>query len=532
MALGCVSTMKIEEATKKLGLKQLKPKQEKIIKKIVKGKNVISILPTGYGKSACYIISYLMLNKTVVVISPLISLMEDQGRKLKSYGINHLCFNSLNSKDEEFMNKMKQIKKGKETAVLLFSPESFLKQENIIKHLIVKDRLSFITLDESHCLSNWKSFRGSYKELGIIQKWIKNKKIPMLCMTATSTDNMVRELMKILGMDIASLVKESFYKSNLNIFSIHKARIDSDISRMKMYINANKNGCKTIVYCKTRKETETISYKLNKSGILSKHYHANIPPSLRLSVQDEFTNGDLNVIVSTIAFGMGIDIPNINLVIHYGISTDIESYYQEIGRGGRNGQETVCLLMWGQKDFYLNDNFNRNSNRNMNELAIQDKKSDSIKSFVYTRGCRQQFICKYFGEDIDICKKCDNCIKEKKINTLPIISTYLIISTIYKNNIKPTKRSLSNQLKSIPYNELDTLLKILIEKNMLRKINIRTKQGNAQEVFSVSCDGDQWFKRNSLSIQKSLKVISKLVNNKKDSFHMNSMLQYVNRMNY
>lgn len=546
--------MDIQQASSLINISKLKPKQEKIIKKLTqKKKNIMAILPTGFGKSATYIISHLILGKNSVVISPLISLMEDQTNKLASFNIDYICFNSF-SNQQVNNKKINLMINNKKKYIMFFSPESFIVRGDLIKKLIIKDDLSFFTIDESHCLSSWKSFRNSYKDLNVIQKWTNNKKIPILCLTATATNNTIQEMMENLNIKKALLIKSSFYKPNLEISVLCKNNMDTDINKINLFIKENKN--KTIIYCKTRKDTEKISYKLKCKQFKVDYYHANLSSQKRKSIQEYFTSDKLDIIVATVAFGMGIDIPNVNLIIHYGISKDVEAYYQEIGRGGRNGTQVKCILFWNTKDFCLNNIFNNNfnnvpySNPSENKINIEiqkekcilDYKSKKIKEYVYSNDCRQQFICKYFGEDIDPCNMCDNCLYLKKINTIPIYSTFLILFLMYKLEKRQSKYKLIDILigndnhynkiigfKSFKYIQKQSLgleINNLIKNELIRELNIRTSNNKTLIVLGLTENGKEWLKKNYIKIEKSSRIIANFINSKYNNLVFHNILKY------
>jgi ATP-dependent DNA helicase RecQ len=292
-----------------LGLSKLKPKQKEIINLILKKKDIIGILPTGYGKSLCYMLPFLIRNKNVIIISPLISLMKDQYDKLKEKNIETIVFNSSFSRlrdTKEGKQRLNDIYNKKKKFLMYFSPESFIRNRFLFEEMIKLDILSLV-----------------------------------------ATIKTQTKIKKILDLKDPILVKATSYKDNLELFV--KEKTDGYISDIYSLIMANGVNNKCIIYCKTKADTELISNKLRKMKIAADFYHAGLPNESRDMIQNE-----INIIVATIAFGMGIDIPDIHLIIHYGISKNIESYYQEIGRGGRDGKQVKCYVFWSKKDLYTN----------------------------------------------------------------------------------------------------------------------------------------------------------------------------------
>lgn len=435
----------IREHLDKLGIKKLKPKQKEIINLFLKKQDVIGILPTGYGKSLCYILPFLLKNKNVLVISPLISLMKDQYVKLQKLGIPTLVFNSSHKKlrdTAEGQSKLSGILKGDLKYLMYFSPESFIRNKFLIEELYKKKRISLIAIDESHCVSTWSEFRTDYKELHIINDFKKEykTKFSTIALTATATDSMRTNIINILHLDKPFLVKGSSYKHNLELFIRNKKDLESNIEEIYKNIIDNGKENKCIIYCKTKKDTETLSEKLKQKGILCEYYHAGLETNMRDKIQMDFTANKINVITATIAFGMGIDIPDIHLIIHYGISKNIESYYQEIGRGGRDGEPVKCFVYWSARDFMTNKYFIK---------QIKDKefrnyelyKLIQLEKYIYTRKCRMRFICNYFEDSIKDCGKCDNCllkIQRDKIQKLREDRALGLNFTTRSNNQKQT----------------------------------------------------------------------------------------------
>ena len=421
-----MTVINIKKHLKILGVSKLKEKQKEIINNVLSKRDVIGILPTGYGKSMCYILPHLIYNKNVIVISPLISLMSDQHSKLVEKNIFTINFNSSNKINLFDLNK---IKNKELSGIFYFSPESFLSNESFIKDIL--NNTCLISIDECHCITTWNDFRSSYTKLNLIKKWIKesNEKIPVLALSATATKDTINKIYKKLNLKNAVLITTSFFKSNLSISIKEKEGLKSDLIQITKLINDCEN--KSIIYCKTQKETVELSDKLNSSNIKSVYYHGGMSSKTRETSQKKFSEDKVDVIIATIAFGMGIDISNIGLIIHYGISKDIESYYQEIGRAGRDGNEAKCVLFWRKKDFTLNRHFlgDMKSEISQNE---QLSKIITIEKFIFSNECRMKYILKYFGEEFEKCNKCDNCLKNKittKLSSIGTYYTYVILKT-------------------------------------------------------------------------------------------------------
>ena len=406
------------------GYKKLKDKQEEIIKSILDGNDTIGILSTGYGKSICYQLPYLITKKNVIIISPLISLMEDQYNKLKKLNISVYCLNSNNKNKNEDKNSILEGNHG----IIYMSPEYFYLSEKFIKSLAKKKLISLITIDESHCISTWCDFRPEYKELGNIRNWVSN--IPILALTATATDKIISDISTTLNLNDPKLIKSSFHRENLDINLVRKYNKDIDLNEIVDLIKKLEKTDKAIIYCKTKDETDDFVLKLKEHNIKAKSYHAGKTNQLRNKIQEKFTNGSTNVIIATIAFGMGIDIPNIRLIVNYGISKDMESFYQEIGRAGRDGNNSKIYVYWCNGDLNINKSF-LNS---INDVKFKKKQMSRIlemEKFVNNNGCRMKYITKYFGEDIDNCNHCDYCLSNKDEIKVDITNeSYQILKTI------------------------------------------------------------------------------------------------------
>lgn len=394
------------------GYDGLKPSQSDIIKIIVEDKkDVLAVLATGYGKSICYQLPHLITNKSVLIISPLISLMEDQKNNLESRNIRVSVLNSVaialkNSKQDA----IDEIFNG-ESKIIFTTPEFLVKNNEIMATMAESNMLCLICIDESHCISTFgNDFRESYSKLGIIRETIKN--IPILALTATATEKVRQDIVNILNLDNPKIIIGDFSRDNLYIQIKNRSGCDSEIYNIvKKYEND-----KIIIYCKTIKDTELIQKILLESNVKCAVYHASIKLDERNSIQKEFTDGTCKCIIATIAFGMGIDIPDVRCVLHIGCSKNIEGYYQEIGRAGRDGKPSQCIMLYQTKDFVMNRIFLKNMT-NQAEINYQTAQIRKLEEFIHIKTCRQKHILEHFGAvNIKNCNNCDNCNRKPDSN--------------------------------------------------------------------------------------------------------------------
>jgi len=402
-------TEKYNKILKKyFGYDKLKDKQSEIIYNILEKKNdVCGVLTTGFGKSICYQLPMLICNKSVLVVSPLIALMEDQKISLEERNIPVCCFNGTNWNK---IKDMKEILKGNHK-VIYTTPEYLVTEtaQNFFKELIKKDGLSLFAIDESHCISSWgHDFREEYLELSCMRK--KFPQIPMVALTATATPNVENDISHYLEMNDPIIIKSSFDRPNLYISL--KPKNKNILEDLKPIINKFKDDF-IIIYCKKREETEKLRDLLRESmGCRAKAYHAGLSNERRTKIQNMFITGRYKIIISTVAFGMGID-QTIRCVIHYGVSKSIESYYQEIGRAGRDGLPSECYLFYSHQDFILFKHFLKDIDNPILRKR-REKQIYSIEKYVYLRSCRRKYILNYFGEETDVinCDNCDNCKRD------------------------------------------------------------------------------------------------------------------------
>lgn len=392
------------------GFDNFKGDQESIITNILEGNNTFVIMPTGGGKSICYQLPALMSEGTAIVISPLIALMKNQVDQLRAFGGNDSIAHFLNSSlNKSEITQVKSDLLSGQTKLLYVAPESLAKQDNIEFLNLIK--ISFVAVDEAHCISEWgHDFRPEYRKIKQVIAGLGNN-IPIIALTATATPKVQQDIMKNLGMTEATLFKSSFNRPNL----FYEIRPKRDITKeIIKYIKSNP-GKSGIIYCLSRKKVEEVAEALNLNGISALPYHAGLDPKVRAETQDNFLMEDAEVIVATIAFGMGIDKPDVRFVIHHDVPKSMEGYYQETGRAGRDGGEGVCIAFYAQKDVDKLAKFMKDKPVSEREIGTQILKE--VIDYAESGVCRRKQILHYFGENFNEtgCNcMCDNCKKPKK----------------------------------------------------------------------------------------------------------------------
>ncbi|KAA3623075.1 MAG: DNA helicase RecQ, partial [Flavobacterium sp.] len=377
------------------GFTQFKGLQEDVIKSILANHNTFVIMPTGGGKSLCYQLPALIKDGTAIVVSPLIALMKNQVDALRSHsheeGIAHVLNSSLTKTE---IKKVKSDISAGITKLLYVAPESLTKEENV--EFLNAETVSFVAIDEAHCISEWgHDFRPEYRNLRTIIKRIGDN-IPIIGLTATATPKVQEDILKNLGIQDANTFKASFNRPNLYYEVRPKTKnVDADITRFVKQ-HEGKSG---IIYCLSRKRVEELAQTLQVNGIKAVPYHAGLDAKTRVKHQDMFLMEDADVVVATIAFGMGIDKPDVRFVVHNDIPKSIESYYQETGRAGRDGGEGHCLAFYSYKDIEKLEKFM--SGKPVAEQEIGHALLQEVVAFAETSISRRKFILHYFGEEFD-----------------------------------------------------------------------------------------------------------------------------------
>ena len=391
------------------GFDSFKADQERIIKHLVDKNNAFVLMPTGGGKSLCYQLPALVMEGTAIVISPLIALMKNQVDAIRGFvagndGIAHFLNSSLNK--AQIAEVRKDLLSGA-TKLLYVAPESLTKAENVA--MLKEIKISFYAVDEAHCISEWgHDFRPEYRRIRNIVEEIGLA--PIIALTATATPKVQSDILKNLGMPDATVFKSSFNRPNL----YYEIRDKSDPKRdIIKYIRQNP-GKSGIIYCLSRKKVEELAELLNINGIKAAPYHAGLDAKTRADNQDKFLMEEVDVIVATIAFGMGIDKPDVRFVIHYDIPKSIEGYYQETGRAGRDGREGQCITFYSYKDIQKLEKFMQG--KPIAEQEIGKQLLMETVAYAESNSCRRKLLLSYFGEDyhIENCGACDNCLHPKK----------------------------------------------------------------------------------------------------------------------
>ena len=390
------------------GYDAFKGDQEQIIQHLVAGNNAFVLMPTGGGKSLCYQLPALVMEGTAIVISPLIALMKNQVDVIRGFeagdgGIAHFLNSSLSK--TQIAEVQEDLLSGR-TKLLYVAPESLTKEENIV--LLKGIKISFYAVDEAHCISEWgHDFRPEYRKIRSIIEEIQPA--PVIALTATATPKVQSDILKNLRIQDAKVFKSSFNRPNLYYEVRDKVEPEKDIIRF-IRQHPGKSG---IIYCLSRKKVEELAQMLAINGIKALPYHAGLDAKTRAENQDKFLMEEIDVIVATIAFGMGIDKPDVRFVIHYDIPKSIEGYYQETGRAGRDGQEGLCITYYSYKDIQKLEKFMQGKPVAEQEIGKQLLKE--TVAYAESSQCRRKLLLNYFGEDypVDNCCACDNCLHPK-----------------------------------------------------------------------------------------------------------------------
>ncbi len=403
-----------ENLLKHFGFEAFKGQQREIIQSLLDGHDTFAIMPTGGGKSLCYQLPALMLPGTAIVISPLIALMKNQVDNIRGYSATDEVAHFLNSSlTRSQMRKVKQdISEGK-TKLLYVAPETLTKEENI--EFFRNTNISFVAVDEAHCISEWgHDFRPEYRRIRIMLDAIA-RDVPIIALTATATPKVQQDIIKNLGMDDYRLFVASFNRENLFYEVRPKIKKDQTIRQIIQIIKEEFRGESGIIYVQNRKTAEDLAEILVVNDIKSAPYHAGLDPKTRSKTQDDFLMEEIDVICATIAFGMGIDKPDVRFVIHYDMPKSIENYYQETGRAGRDGLVGKCIAFYNYNDILRLEKFLRDKPLAEREMSAQ--LMQEVVAYAETASCRRRFLLHYFGEEFDeekCGKMCDNCKTPKE----------------------------------------------------------------------------------------------------------------------
>jgi len=387
------------------GYSQFRGNQETIIRNLLDGKNTFVIMPTGAGKSLCYQLPAMVKDGLAIVISPLIALMKNQVDQMNAYGVNARFLNSTLSKGE--ITRLKKDCMNGLVKLLYVAPESLNKEETI--EFLKKVNVSFVAIDEAHCISEWgHDFRPEYRK---IKTMIQNLgDMPVIALTATATPKVQIDIQKNLQMEEADVFISSFNRKNL----YYEVRPKKETKKQLIKFLKDHKGKSGVIYCLSRKKVEEIAQLLNVNGFKAAPYHAGLEPDVRMKNQDDFLNEEIDIIVATIAFGMGIDKPDVRFVVHYDVPKSLEGYYQETGRGGRDGLEGLCLMFYSHNDLNKLEKFNK-------DKPVQERENarvllQEMEYYAESPVCRRRQLLHYFGEEYtqENCGMCDNCVHPRE----------------------------------------------------------------------------------------------------------------------
>ena len=421
-----------EQLKKHVGFDTFKGNQKEISENVLAGNDTLVLMPTGGGKSLCYQLPSLMMEGTAIVISPLIALMKNQVDAMRNFseenGVAHFINSSLN---RAAIDQVKEDILSGRTKLLYVAPESLTKEENV--EFLRQVKISFYAVDEAHCISGWgHDFRPEYRRIRPIVNEIGKR--PLIALTATATPKVQHDIQKNLGMIDATVFKSSFNRPNLYYEVRPKgANIDREIIK---FIKSQE-GKSGIIYCLSRKKVEEFADILKANGIKALPYHAGMDSQVRSANQDAFLMEQVDVIVATIAFGMGIDKPDVRYVIHYDIPKSLEGYYQETGRAGRDGGEGRCLAFYSYKDLQKLEKFMQG--KPVAEQEIGKQLLQETAAYAETSVCRRKVLLHYFGEEYleDNCGSCDNCLNpKKKVEAKELLSAVLEVVSTLKEKFK------------------------------------------------------------------------------------------------
>ncbi len=433
---------------KYFGFNEFKNHQESIIQNLLEGNDSFVIMPTGGGKSLCYQLPALMLSGTAIVISPLIALMKNQVDLIRANSTDYSIANVLNSTlTKQQVTSVKEDVTNKKTKLLYIAPETLSKNETI--EFLKSVKISFLAIDEAHCISEWgHDFRPEYRKIRDIIDQV-DPKIKIIALTATATPKVQDDIIKNLKINNSKVFKSSFNRPNL-FYEVRGKSQTTDLDLIKFIKSkSNQSG---IIYCLSRKNTEDLSELLNINGIKSLPYHAGLEKKLREENQDKFLKDDCNIIVATIAFGMGIDKPDVRFVIHYDVPKSIEGYYQETGRAGRDGVVSHCIMYYSDEDANKLEKLLSKKKSSEREIAVMLLKE--VKNFAKSSISRRKYLLSYFGEKYDSTRYNDQEMDDNSKNPKEKINAIEKLNFMVSNFFKLDKKiSFKELINSLPLEE-------------------------------------------------------------------------------
>jgi ATP-dependent DNA helicase RecQ len=490
---------------KNFGFDKFKGNQEAIIQNLLDGKDTFVLMPTGGGKSLCYQLPSLVMDGTAIVISPLIALMKNQVDAMRNFseedGIAHFINSSLT---KQAIDQVKSDILSGKTKLLYVAPESLTKEENI--EFLKQLKISFYAVDEAHCISEWgHDFRPEYRRIRPIINEIGAA--PLIALTATATPKVQHDIQKNLGMLNATVYKSSFNRTNL-FYEVREKTDDVDKDIIK-YIRSQ-SGKSGIIYCLSRKKVEELSETLQMNGISVRPYHAGMDTAVRSENQDSFLMEKVDVIVATIAFGMGIDKPDVRYVLHYDMPKSLEGYYQETGRGGRDGGEGQCIAYYAYKDLDKLRKFQQG--KPVAEQEIGNQLLLETQAYAESSVCRRKLLLHYFGEEYlqDNCGCCDNCMKPRKFIEgqellILVLETILAVKEKFKTEhiVDILKGNETSDVKSYQHDELENFGAASDESEQLLQAVIRqamiacfiTKDIETYGLLRITARGKEYLKK-------------------------------------
>lgn len=441
------------------GFDKFKGDQEAIIRNVLDGNDSFVLMPTGGGKSLCYQLPSLLMDGTAIVISPLIALMKNQVDVINGIssenGVAHYLNSSLRKNEIDTVKK--DIQAGR-TKLLYVAPESLNKEDNIKFFQTIN--VSFYAIDEAHCISEWgHDFRPEYRNIRHAIDEIG--KAPIIALTATATDKVRSDIVKNLGIEGCAAFKSSFNRPNL-YYEVRLKKNEDDTNKQIIKFIKQNTGKSGIIYCLSRKKVEELSAILQANDIKAAPYHAGLDSETRSKTQDSFLMEEIDVIVATIAFGMGIDKPDVRFVIHYDIPKSLEGYYQETGRAGRDGQEGMCIVFYSKRDLQKLEKFMEG--KPISEQDIGKQLLQETEAYAESSICRRKILLHYFGEDYpkDNCGMCDNCRHpQKKIEATKLLIIVLKSVRALNENFRQeyiidfVKGRATDDIKAHKHNDLD-----------------------------------------------------------------------------